>query len=386
MKNRLKRKLQIRFVLLSMAFFLLIQGVIVGISIYRNHRELAEKSDMLIAQLHNNSSVGSRYFSVKIPAGKDTVYPDTVQHLTVSAEMARDFTQRALAQEKERGFLDGYRYRIYKNENGTKIYFLLRESGIEMCKAAGENMILVSLIGLASMGVLLIPVSARVVKPLVENHTKQKEFITFAGHELKTPLTVISTNIQLLESEVGKNDWIDGIQKQIAHLTEMIQNMVFLSKAEEYQNPLQRESFDLAKVILEVTESFRSLAIQNKIRLENAFEESLPYQGCEAEIRHLLQILMDNAFRYATEEGFIRAEAKKGFHGIHLTLTNSAPPISREEAELLLRRFHRGKNAEGKPGFGLGLSIARAIAERHNGHLQLSTDTKGEFRVEVVLH
>ncbi len=386
MKKTLKTKLRVRFILLAMLSLLLIQSVIVSVSIYHNYQDLVAKSDILISQIHNNPSGSSRYFSVKIPAGKDTVYPDVVQHVSITAEDATDFAQSALAKNQEKGFIDSYRYHIYRNENGTKIYFLFREFSIEMCKTAAENMILVSLIGLVAIGALLLPVSGWVVKPLVDNHNKQKQFVTAASHELKTPLTIISTNAQLLESEIGRSDWLDGIQKQIAHLTQMTHDLVVLSKAEEYDNPLLRENFSFSNALRDVVEIYRVIAEQNGIRMEHTFADDIMYSGSRAEVQQLLQILLDNACKYCPKDGFIRVNAKQSFHGVKFCVENTTEPLSTGTAQGLIQRFHRGENAKGKTGFGLGLSIAEAIANRYNGHLTVSAATKGAFRVEVVLH
>ncbi len=385
MKKALKTKLRIRFVLLAMLSLLLIQSVIVGVCIYNNYQDLVTKSDMLISQLHNNPFGASRYFSVKIPAGKDTLYPDVVQYVSITADEATAFAQRALSKNQEKGFIDDYRYHIYQNESGTKIYFLFRESSIEMCRTAAENMIGVSIVGLLTIGVLLIPVSGWVVKPLVNNHRKQKEFITSASHELKTPLTVISTNAQLLQSEIGQNNWLDGIQKQIGHLTQMTHNLVALSKEEEYNNPLVRETFSFSDALRDVAETYEIVARQNCVQIEYATQEDITYSGSKTEIQQLIQILMDNACKYCPKEGRIHIITKRRFHGVWLSISNTAKSFKDEDAKALLQRFYRGQNATGKNGFGLGLSIAEAIANRHNGHLTVSTATKGEFQVEVVL-
>ena len=386
MKRALKTKLRLRFVLLAMLSLLVIQSLIVGVSIFNNYRDLVTKSDILIAQLHNNVSGSSRYFSVKIPIGKDTVYPDAVQHVSVTVEDATAFAHRVLERNQDKGFVDGYRYHIYRNENGTKIYFLFRESSIEMCKTAAENMILVSLISFVTIGVLLIPISGWVVKPIVDNHSKQKQFITAASHELKTPLTVISTNAQLLELEIGQNDWLDGIGKQITHLTQMTHVLVTLSKAEEYDNPLVRESFSFSDALRDVVETYLVIAKQNSVRMECSFGDEIVYFGGKNEVQQLIQILLDNACKYCPGDGVIRVNAKQSFLGVTLCVENTTEPLSGEATQGLVQRFHRGENATGKIGFGLGLSIAEAIANRHNGHLTISSTTKGEFFVEVVLH
>ncbi len=386
MKRSLKTKMRIRFVLLALVSLLLIQSVIVGVSIYHNYQDLVTKSDMLISQIHNSPSGMSRYFSVKIPAGKGAVYPDAVQHVTITPEEAAAFARRALEKNREKGFVEGYRYRVYRNESGTKIYFLFRESGMEMCRAAAENMILVSLLGLLTIGAVLIPVSGWVVKPLVENHSKQKQFITAAGHQLKTPLTVISTNAQLLETEIGQNQWLEGIEKQVVHLTQMTCDLVALSKAEEYDNPLVRESFSFSDALRDVLETYEVIAKQKGLRMEHILADGITYSGNQAEIQQLFQILLENACKYTSGNGTIRVMAKRTLRGVDLRVANTAQMLPGEDTKTLTQRFFRGKNAAGKAGFGLGLSIAQAIANRHNGRLTVTAATEGEFCVEVVLH
>ncbi len=385
MKQTLKKKLQTRFVLLTLLCLFLIQSLIVCTSIYQNYRDLVAKSDMLISQLHSHHAGSNRYFSVKIPAGKDTVYPDAIQNVNISVQEASDYAQKALAGKQERGFIGGYRYRIYQNENGTKIYFLLRESGIEMCTAAAENMIGVSLAGLIVVGILLIPVSGWVTKPLVENHQKQKRFITSASHELKTPLTVINTNAQLLESEIGKNIWLEGIQKQVSLLTKMTQDLVTLSKAEEYFNPLIRETFSFSETLSDAIKAYQSVKEQRHIEFSHLFQDEIRYCGSKKEVRQLIGILLDNAFKYCPENGSVSVKAKETRKGVWFTITNTAKISQNQNIKHLADRFQRGENAADKDGFGLGLSIAKAITERHNGHLLLSIEQDGQFRAEVVL-
>jgi len=385
MKRTLKNRLRIRFVLISMLSLFLFQTVIVGVSMFHNHRDLVNKSDMLISQLHSHPSGGNRYFSVRIPAEKDTMYPDVIQNVSVTAQEATEYARRALAQQREKGFLDGYRYHIYRNESGWKLYFLSRESSIEMCRNAAKNMIGVSMAGLAVIGILLIPVSGWVVNPLVQNHRKQKEFITSAGHALKTPLTVIHTHAQLLQSEIGDNLWLEGIQKQTEHLTRMTHGLVALSKAEEWDHPLCRQRFSFSETLREAAEPYEILADQKGIRMETNVPEDLEYTGNREEIRQLLLLLLDNACEYCPEGGTIRLQAKHTFHGVGFSVSNPAPDLAGQDGSAFVGRFFRGQNATGKKGFGLGLSVADAIVRRHNGHFSVFVTPEGDFRVEILL-
>ena len=384
MKDSLRVKLRVRFALLALISLFVIQSVIVCVSIYHNYRDLVVKSDMLIAQLHSNPSGASRYFSVKIPSGKDTVFPDVVQHVSVTAKEADEFANLALSKGEDKGFVGYFRYRVYRNDSGTRIYFLHRQSAIEMCREAAENMIAVSLLGIIVIAGLLIPVSAWAVKPIVDNHSKQKMCITAAGHELKTPLTVISTNAQMLRSEIGDNSWLDGIEKQVANMTKMVGGLVTLAKAEEYNNPIVSEPFSVSQMLSEALEVYLPMAKQKNVTIMQHMETDT-YFGSKAEIRQLMQILLDNACKYCPEGGRIRVSSAKCFRGVRFFVTNTAQLSPEEDVRLLKQRFYRGKNAQGKYGAGLGLAIAQAIAERHNGYIALSAEENEEFSVEVVL-
>ena len=259
-------------------------------------------------------------------------------------------------------------------------------NSIEMLHTAAVNLLWVSVLCLCVVFVLLIILSGWVVTPLVDNHRKQKQFITAASHELKTPLTVISTDAQLLQADIGENEWIDGILQQVEHLTRMTHDLVLLAKAEEYENAVVRERFSLSEVLREVAESYTGLAVQKGICLTSSIPPELLYDGCEKELRQLIQILLDNAFKYCPASGEIRIRLKRELRGFRLTVCNTSAPISESDIPSLTQRFCRGQNAAGTEGFGLGLSIAKTIANRHNGNLTANLHKDALFLVEVTLH
>ena len=386
MKLSLKTKLRIRVILLALVSLFLILSAIVGISVWHNYRDLTQKSDMLISQLHNNPSSASRYFSVKIPAGTTAVYPDVVQHVTVTQDQAADLAQKALDSGKDAGFLAGYRFRIYRNDSGTRIYFLARDAALDMYYAATENMLWVSLAGLCLIGLLLIPMSGWLVAPLVENQQKQKSFITSAGHALKTPLTVISTNAQLLELEIGENRWISSIREQLAHMTQLTQTLVTLSKAEEAADSFRQEEFCFGELLRGAVQTYNAVAQQKNITLEQSIPETLPYVGSRPQVQQLLWALLDNACKYCSPGEKVRLEAKPLFRGVQLTVENPSRLPKTTDVRGLSQRFCRGENAAEEKGFGIGLSMVETIAEQHGGTLQLAITEEGVFRVTVTLN
>lgn len=384
MKISIKTKLRIRFVLYSLLALTLLLVTIVSVSILHNYGDMVKKSDLMLSRLHRNPDTGSRYFSVRIPADSHAVYPDVPKYVSISSEEAAKAAKTVLETGEDQGFWENYRYGVFRSEGGTRIYFLSRASALETFADGAENLILVSLVGLLTAAAVLTALSGRVVEPLMVSHRKQKQFISAASHELKTPLTVADTCAQLLESEIGENEWLSGIRKQVKRLTEMTADLVTLSKMEEYEAPLKKASFSLSDALLDAVETYRAATEQKQIEVRTETEE-ITYLGSEEEICHMLGILTDNACKYCPQGGRIRIRAKKSLHGVILTVTNTSSLSSSEDLAPLTGRFRRGSNAADQKGFGLGLSIAEAVAVRHGGSLSLSLTDGREFSVRVHL-
>lgn len=385
MKKSLKKSLQIRFVLLSMAVLLFLQGAIVGFSIWHSYQDMVSKSDVILSQLQKAPSANSRYFSVKVHPGKSAIRIETVQNVSVTPAQAGEYARSVLHAKKDKGFIDGYRYHIYTDTEGMRILFLSRQSSLEMHRSTCASLILFSFGGLAVMCIVLILLSGIAVAPIVENYTKQKQFVTAAGHQLKTPLAVIRTDAQLLQDEIGNSEWIDGILTQTDRLTKMTNDLVSLSRTEEYCNSLVAKDFSLSDTIHEISDFYKAFALRNDISLNISVPEKLPYRGNPEEIRQLISILLDNATKYCIPGGQITITAGKELRGVSLLVKNTARDIGKYSGNMFTQRFFRGDNAAGKEGSGLGLSIAESIVHRHNGKLTVTADNDA-FGVYVMLH
>lgn len=381
MKNPIKKRLQLRFVLLAMAALLLLQCAIVGISIWGSYRELLQKSDVLLEQLHKTPMETARYFSVTAHPGKSSIKIDKIQNVSLTQQQAGELARNAIHSGKDKGFAGVYRYHIYRTNSAVRILFLSREASLEMFYSASWQLVWVSLAGLLLMCLLLSLISGWVVRPLVENQAKQKQFISAASHQLKTPLAVICANAQLLQTEIGDNQWIDGILEQVTHLTDMTNGLVTLAKAEEFENPLISQSFDFSKMVRQVADTFVALSQNSGKQLSLESEPELTCNGNAQELRQLVTILLDNAIRYCPKGGSIHVQLTGKGKKLHFKVTNTAPDLQPGD---YTQRFYRGENAVGIQGSGLGLSIAQTIVSRHKGKLEITT-AKETFSVEVIL-
>ena len=217
---------------------------------------------------------------------------------------------------------------------------------------------------------LVVLLSRRAIDPVVRSAQQQKQFITDASHELKTPITVIATSLKVLEMEVGHQKWIDKAQAQTEKLTELVNSLVTLSRMDEENSPLKMEPFPISGAVTETAESFRELAQTAGHPLVLAIQPELVYSGDEYAVRQLVSILLDNAVKYAAPESSITLSLEKSRRGVVLRCGNCCAEPDSIDTGKLFDRFYQADPSRGAGGFGVGLSIARGIAEGHHGAIR----------------
>ena len=240
----------------------------------------------------------------------------------------------------------------------------------------------VSLGGLLAVFLLLLFVSGKIVKPFAETYQKQKQFITDAGHELKTPLTIIDADAQVLEMDLGENEWLSDIQAQTKRLAQLTNSMLQLARMEE-QPQVKKIAFPLSDVVQETVETFGALAKTREKTLSIDIEPMLSLTGDEKAIRQLLSILLDNAVKYSDENGKISVSLKKYKNHIQISVYNTAQAIDRESLPHLFDRFYRTDASRNSRtgGYGLGLSIASSIVAAHKGKIWVETADGKSLRI-----
>ena len=202
----------------------------------------------------------------------------------------------------------------------------------------------------------------------ISSAQRQKQFITDASHELKTPLTVITTSLKVLEMDVGKQKWIDKALSQTEKLTDLVNSLVTLSRMDEEESPLHKKDFPVSDTVQETAESFRDFAREKSHELEVRITPGLTYCGDEYALRQLVSILLDNAVKYALPHTPITVCLEKSRRGGVLWTANHCDTAQPIDTDKLFDRFYRADPARGgSGGFGIGLSIARSIAEGHRG-------------------
>ena len=299
---------------------------------------------------------------------------------TLSEEDAESIATEILTKGKTVGYYDDYKYAIKDMPDGGHILVVM---DVESRMSAVRKLAVIS-IGTALSGILVMFVfiaffSKKAIAPVIESSEKQKQFITDASHELKTPLTVIATNMDVLSMDLGKNEWVDGTKKQVANLRKLVNNLVSLSRLEEENAPVISEQFDLSKAVQEAAEPFIGMAEFEGKTFTTDIEPEVHIKGDEAAIRQLVGIFCDNAVKYAKEEGEIRLDLHHKGKKVKLDFSNDcSEKVEEETLRRLFERFYRAdasRTKDGKKtGYGIGLAIAKAIVEKQGGKVTVKQD------------
>lgn len=231
---------------------------------------------------------------------------------------------------------------------------------------------------------IIIIASRHAVRPIAESYARQKQFVTDAGHELKTPLTVISANSELARMIYGDSEWFDSIDKQVGKMNGLVRSLITLAKMDEEQRPVF-SSFNLSDAVYDTAKSFEELVHSRGKLITFDIADNIQYSGDESRIRQVVSILMDNAAKYCDRGGKI---AVKLFcdRQIHLQIVNDYSDIKESELDKVFERFYRADKARTPDGsYGLGLSIAKSIVELHRGEIRARALAHGRIMFEVIL-
>ncbi|MGN0361971.1 MAG: ATP-binding protein [Bilifractor sp.] len=330
----------------------------------------------------------SRYFSVIVDDNGDLISADMNHIVSVDSAQAAEFAKEILQTGKTKGFIQYYRFLVYQvsGEATTHVCFLDCQRSLASFHSFLSLSMLVSLIGIAAVYVLVILLSRKVMQPVEESYRKQKRFVTDAGHELKTPLTIIDADASVLEMDIGDNEWLTDIRKQTKRMTDLTGDLIFLARMDEGSTRMNMLDFPLSDVLSETAQSFRSLAQVQGKDFQAEIEPMITMHGDEKSIRELISILLDNALKYSDENGQIRAELRKKNKAILLTVENTAEQIDKETLAHMFDRFYRAdssRNSE-KGGYGIGLSVAEAVVTAHKGKITAASPDGKSIRITAV--
>lgn len=329
----------------------------------------------------------TRYFFVRLSPEGEVNAVNTGRIAAVDDETAVEYAQSVVSGGKIHGFLGNYRYLVDAQGEETLVLFVDCGRNLNSFQTLLLSSILVCITGVALVLVLLILLSGRIVKPFLANYEKEKRFITDAGHELKTPLTIIDADTEILAMDYGENEWISDIRAQTHRLSDLTNDLVLLARMEEPGRPPQMLEFPLSDVVEESIQHFQTAAKVQDKTLNIAIEPLISYCGDEKNIRKLISILMDNALKYSPAGSEIRCALSRKKGSIQFVVENATDQITRAQTQQLFDRFYRTDQSRNSStgGYGLGLSIAQAIVTAHKGKITASTPDEHSLTICVSL-
>lgn len=410
------KSLRKKFILVAMGSTFVVLMAIMGIMLFSNYSKMMERTDQLLQilaendgefpgapkdllQLKENDSIWSmkkerddrpkdwteetpyetRFFSVMLDKQGSVMETKLGNIASVEQADAQNYAQDIVQSGKKKGLYEHYRYYADEMDDGYTVIFVDCSRDLKSYRNLVMTSVSVSLLGLVLVLILVVIFSRLVFKPVEESDRKQKQFITDASHELKTPLTIIDANTEVMEMLGGENEWTRSTRKQVKRLADLTQQMVMLSRMDEGKQAGILELFCLSDVVADAAEPFFTVAEAKGKSLSVDIEEGLMLNGDEAQICQLISLLLDNAVKYSDENGKIWLILKKKGKKSVLEVKNTVEQIQQGKMDVLFERFYRTDESRNSAtgGSGIGLSIAKAIVELHRGKIRaVSEDGK----------
>ena len=294
--------------------------------------------------------------------GERTVYGDD--------ELVR-IAEELLSEGKTSGRKGTLFYMISTRPDYTLVAFLDNTVTESSIRTLLHNVLIVGGIAIVFLFFISLHLSRQIIRPLEENDRQQKQFISDASHELKTPVAVISTNAEMLTREIGENEWLANIQYENERMGNLVKQLLELSRAENMETPM--EPVDFSRIVTGEVLAFESFAFDQGKTIQSDIDDGIHITGDQTRLTQLTTILLDNAVRHGTGNE-IGLSLKHQGHSAVLSVINDGEEIPPEKLEHLFDRFYRVNEARNSDGhhYGLGLSIAKAVAEKHGGSITVS--------------
>ncbi len=313
----------------------------------------------------------STFYSVALGEDDTVLAVDDGNKEVYSEEELADVAKEILAEGKSSGKTDHLTYIVSQRPDYTLVAFMDNTVAEGSMGALLRNFLIVSGAAIVVLFFISFMIANRIVRPLEENDRKQRRFVSDASHELKTPVAVISTNAELLAREIGENEWLANIRYENERMGMLVKQLLDLSRTENAE--VLMEQLDFSRLVAGETLAFETLAYDNGREIRSDIEDGITLTGNMTQLTQLVSVLLDNAIRHATGTE-IRVSLKRQGHHAVLDVANDGDEIPREKLDHLFDRFYRVDEARNSDGqhYGLGLSIAKAVAETHGGSIQAS--------------
>ncbi len=398
MMQKLRRKFILINMLLVTVVLLIVFGALCAFTYQRQENQSADALRRAVAresvpphtmQNDNKPQSGTVLFNPVVCVTVDaqgTILSGNTDSAQIDEEVLLQAVKQVLAADEDSGALRSLGLRYLRQAKGDRYIIAVADRSKErqaMLNLVGMSL-LVGLGGEAAFFFVSLFLSGWALHPVRRAWEQQRQFVADASHELKTPLTVILADTDILlahptETIAGQVKWVEYIREESLSMKALVDDMLFLAKGDAANAPLLRERLNFSDTVLGGTLPFESVAFERGVRLECTVEPDLFLAGDAGQLRRLVRILLDNACKYAGEGGVVTLTLARDADKARLTVHNTGAPIAPEHLAHLFERFYRADPSRSREqgGYGLGLAIAQSIVERHRGRIAVASGEEG---------
>ncbi len=386
MINKLRKKI---FLIIQITLSIIILGIIILFAGF-SYKNTITSSTMFMDRIEGREDIKNdkpkepnslRIDTDPFMINVDGVYKIEINNNSVIKESnnvtneIKDYAFKLVSSNSEEGYIGNYIYKIRKvGDNGKEITLIENKDAIRRLKTTVLLAVIVGILGIVVVYIISKKISKAIVKPVEDSFEKQKQFVSDASHELKTPLAVIEANADVLHDKIGENKWITYIQNEVQSMDKLVNDLLTLSKMENTNN-INYQKMNLSKEVQMAVAVFESIIFEKEIKLETSIDESIYFNGDKEDIKHIVSIILDNAIKHTERNNKIIVNVEKEKNEIIIEIKNQGQPIPYGEQERIFERFYRVDKARNRSEkrYGLGLAIAKGIVEKYNGSIKASS-------------
>jgi len=313
----------------------------------------------------------SRFFIVHSDPNGNIVDVNIDQISAIDRETAKSYALEVLKSDDTSGRVHGYKFAVKQLGPNTFTFFMDTSEQSENFRMVLFASTAIAVLCWVILLIIVILLSGKVIRPVLVGMEKQKQFITNAGHEMKTPLAIIQSNNDTMALIHGENKYNVHIRNQTKRLNVLMSNLLTLAKLDE-EIPLSTETVNISDVAGELLPAYTEDAQARNLRFTVQIEPDIVIQTNKDSFRQMLTVLLDNAIKYTPDGGSVRLSLARDGKHIQIIEENTCDPSLEPDPERLFERFYRGDAARTQKesfGYGIGLSAARAICENFDGKL-----------------
>lgn len=340
------------------------------------------------------------YFTVTLDADGDVAGSNMNSIVSVSDDQAAELAQGERDGGGSEGFKGSYRYRVVPGDGSAEgsdgsvtIFFLYTYSELQAFRAFRRASVVMGVVGLLAFAAVVVPFARTATRPVEEAQARQRRFVTDASHELRTPIAIIQSAVDVIEIEGGESEWTKSIHNQTRRLEDLTNKLVALAKADEGARSLAIADADLSQMALQIAEDFEPVSQDQSKPLSADIAQGVHCQADAGMLEQVLSILLDNAFKHSPDGAHVSLSVGEAEHGrgkgrARVAVTNDAEGVPAGEHPEFFGRFYkadasRAYEAAGG-GHGIGLAVVRAVAQAHGGSVTATSDGS-RVTVELLL-